>query len=336
MNLLFSCIGKRGYIADFFRPYLGPEDRIIGTSNTKWTTGFEHCDKNYILPDINSPSYISAVKEICQLESISAILSFFDPDVVTLSNHFDEFLSLGICPIIPRMEIAEICFDKIKTYHFLIESGFKTASTYWDYQFAKEDLNLGKLTFPVFVKPRFGFGSQLTFLAHNDLELDAFFHYAPDMIIQEVLTGQPINFDILNDINGNVLSVIPWIKFRSRLGETEQSQTINDEKIINFGVRLGKTLRHIGPLDADLYYNGEEISILEINLRFGGGYPLSHLAGANFPLKIIKMINGEKLIPDIGIFQKDIIMMKDNLIIGGKQPEYFEKQSTIWKRDIKE
>ena len=54
MNILFSCIGKRGYIADFFRPHLQATDMIIGTSNTKWTPGFEHCDKNYILPDINS------------------------------------------------------------------------------------------------------------------------------------------------------------------------------------------------------------------------------------------------------------------------------------------
>jgi carbamoyl-phosphate synthase large subunit len=40
MNILFSCIGRRGYIAEYFRAYLEPNDRIIGTANSEWTSGF--------------------------------------------------------------------------------------------------------------------------------------------------------------------------------------------------------------------------------------------------------------------------------------------------------
>jgi len=323
MNLLFSCIGKRGYIADFFRPYLQKGERIIGTSNTKWTPGFEHCDTNYILPDIDDPNYIPKVMEICKRESISGILSFFDPDVVTLSSHFDEFLKMGITPIIPRQEIAEICFDKYQTYQYLTEHNFITAKTYLDFESALSDIRLGNLLFPVFVKPRKGFGSALTFKARNELELDAFFHYASDMIIQEEMHGEAIDFDILNDLNGQVLSVVPWRKYRSRMGETEQAKTFDDQCVIDFGVRLGTVLGHIGPLDADLFQNGTTVSILEINLRFGGGYPVSHLAGAGFPSKIISLIRGEKVNPDVGNFICGTVMMKDNLVIGGAENLFF-------------
>lgn len=326
MNLLFSCIGKRGYIADFFRPHLSKGDRIIGTSNTKWTPGFEHCDFNYILPDIGHPDYISRVKEICQRESIGAILSFFDPDVVELARHFEEFLDMGIQPVIPKAEIAEVCFDKFKTYQFLVENGFPTAKTYLEYEEVIDLLADRVIAFPLFVKPRRGFGSSLTFKAHNEIELDAFYHYAPDMIIQEEMTGEAIDFDILNDLEGNVLSVIPWRKYRSRMGETEQAETFFDKSVLDFGLKLGTILKHIGPLDADLFINGSQISILEINLRFGGGYPVSHLAGANFPDKIIRMLKGEKLTPDIGQFQQGTVMMKDNLVIGGPRDEFFSNK----------
>jgi carbamoyl-phosphate synthase large subunit len=39
-----------------------------------------------------------------------------------------------------------------------------------------------------------------------------------------------------------------------------------------------------------VFYNDQNNHIvgIEINPRFGGGYPLSYLAGANFPLWLIK------------------------------------------------
>ena len=325
MNLLFSCIGKRGYIADYFRYHLEKNDQIIGTSNTKWTPGFEHCDKSYVLPDIISPEYIPMVMELCKLESVSGILSFYDPDVVKLSKHFNKFIKMGITPVFPKAEIAEICFDKYKTYKFLKSHNILTAKTYLDVSQALIDIRSGAISFPVFVKPRRGFGSMLTFKAFNERELIVLFNYAPDMIIQEELNGDAINFDMLNDLNGNVISVIPWRKFLSRMGETERSQTFFDKSVIDFGIKLGNILNHIGPLDADLFQKSGNISVLEINLRFGGGYPVSHLAGADFPLKIIKMLKGEKVQQEIGNFKEAIIMMKDNKVIGGPESTYFQK-----------
>jgi carbamoyl-phosphate synthase large subunit len=323
MNLLFSCIGKRGYIADFFRPHLTQSDKIIGTSNTLWTPGFKHCDKNFILPSINDPKYIESVLDLCKKESITAVLSFFDPDVVELSKYFDEFLNNNVLPIIPKFEIADICFDKYKTYKFLRANNINTSETFLSFEEAVENIAKGNIKYPLFVKPRKGFGSAMTFRAKNEKELDVFFNFATDMIIQEELQGDAFDFDILNDLSGKTISVIPWKKFRSRLGETEHAQTFYDSNLLYFGERLGNTLNHIGPLDADLFQINGEISVLEINLRFGGGYPVSHLSGADFPKKIIKMIHGEKIEPDIGKYKNDVVMMKDNLIIGGQKEEFF-------------
>lgn len=323
MNLLFSCIGKRGYIPDFFRPHLQKGDRIIGTSNTKWTPGFQHCDASYLLPDITNPEYITRVFEVCQRESITAVLSFFDPDVVELAKHFDEFVSMGITPVLPGLKIADICFDKFKTFTFLRERRFDTAVTYLALEDALAAIASGQVAYPVFVKPRFGFGSANTFRARNELELRAFYHYSPNMIVQEEITGDAIDFDILNNLEGRVISVVPWRKYRSRMGETEQAQTFKDAKVLEFGIKLGTALGHIGPLDADLFLNNGNISVLEVNLRFGGGYPVSHLAGANFPAKIIRMIRGETVAPDIGEYRENTVMMKDNLVIGGEESTFF-------------
>jgi carbamoyl-phosphate synthase large subunit len=59
--------------------------------------------------------------------------------------------------------------------------------------------------------------------------------------------------------------------------------------------------------------------LLEINPRFGGGYPCAHLAGAAFPQKVLAIRRGEPLVPDIGACPDGICMLKQDEII---QPDW--------------
>lgn len=323
MNLLFSCIGKRGYMARLFREQLGPGDRIIGTSNTRWTPGFNACDKGYLLPDLTSPEYIPAVLALCERERINGLLSFFDMDVHRLSKHVHEFEAIGVKCFIPRAEAADICFDKWRTFEFLREKGFETADTWLDLVSVKRAMDDGTLTFPVYVKPRAGFGSRNTFKARDWKELEVFFGLEPDMIVQEALGGDAYDFDILNDLQGRALSVVCWRKSLSRMGETEQATTVHDERLAEVGTRLANALGHAGPLDADLFLWNGKVYVLEINLRFGGGYPTSHLAGAGFPKAIVQMIRSEQPGIKQGDYKAGVVMMKELHTIGGEEEHFF-------------
>ena len=322
MNILFSCIGRRGYIAEYFRAYLGPNDRIIGTGNSKWTPGFRACDLAIILPDIASSDYIPTLITLCREQKVDALLSFNDQDIDVLSRHLDEFRTAGVLPVVPSPEINDICFDKYRTYLFLKDHGFNTPKTYIDLEKALRDLDADELAFPLIVKPRRGSASYNLFRARNVKELDVFFNYAPDMLLQEMIAGQEYGFDICNNFQGQVLSVVPKRKITMRSGETDQAETCNTSSLIELGLRLGKELGHIGPLDVDLFVQGSKTFILELNPRFGGGYPLSHLAGADFPHLIFKMIKGETVEPQVGQFRSGVIMMKEYNILEGQMTEF--------------
>ena len=54
-------------------------------------------------------------------------------------------------------------------------------------------------------------------------------------------------------------------------------------------------------MDVDCFYEDGKYYILELNCRFGGQYPFSHLAGVNFPKAIIQMLLDEK--PDLDILK---------------------------------
>lgn len=97
-----------------------------------------------------------------------------------------------------------------------------------------------------------------------------------------------------------------------RAGETDIAEIVENDDIKDMTIRLANISKHIGNLDVDILSNGTDYYILEMNARFGGGYPFSHLAGVNLPLALIEWVLGNTvdinlLTPKIGIKgQKDL------------------------------
>jgi len=297
MNILFSTVGRRGYIVDFFKQSLPKGSKLVGTSDRndhtrEFTSGFFHCDKSYLVPSINEErTYIDALLKICKDEEIQMLLSFYDLDTYILSKYKKEFEALGVVPIISSFDVNSICFDKIETFKFLRNNGFKTP---WTIS-SEEAREKGVASYPVIVKPRFGFGSNAISIASNKEEMAFFLKYYDneDMMVQEMLEGPEYSFDILNDLHGKPITAIVKRKIKMRAGETDQGYAIKNEAFVKTAMELGQKLKHIGPLDVDFFIRNDEAYILELNPRFGGGYPMTHLAGIDFPKLIIDMVNDD-------------------------------------------
>ena len=161
----------------------------------------------------------------------------------------------------------------------------------------------------MFVKPRWGSASlqifrtdtleelKLTYeLAHRQLQktlLKVDNSILPESIlIQEALSGDEYGIDILNDLDGKVRSVYVKRKLAMRAGETDKSELVNMPALHDLGRQIGNVVGHIGNLDCDVFYDGNEAVVLEMNPRFGGGYPFSHTFGANYPKAIIEWCLG--------------------------------------------
>ena len=129
MNILLSCIGKRSYIAEYFRHSLPEGGKIIGTSNTNWTPGFSSCDISIVLPPIASDEYVPALLSACKKYEVSGILSLFDPDVHRLSAHREEFARAGVVPVFPGSAASKVAFDKLETWRFMTQLGIAVPLT---------------------------------------------------------------------------------------------------------------------------------------------------------------------------------------------------------------
>lgn len=318
MNILFSTIGRRGYIVDYFRKHLPDDSKLIGTSDrndrdTEFTSGFLHCDKSYIVPSIKDERrYIDELLNICKREKIDMLFSFYDYDTYILSKYIEEFKAIGVKPVISSHQVNTICFDKVETFNFLKREGIKTPWVMTSEEVMRQEIP----SYPVIVKPRFGFGSNAICHARNKNEVDFFLKYydTEDMIVQEFIEGAEYSFDVLNDFNGQTVTAIVKQKVKMRSGETDQGYTIKDTRLVELGMELGNKLAHIGPLDVDFFIRDGEPYILELNPRFGGAYPISYLAGVDFPKILIDLAN-DKIdsyeYEKYHDYQEGVIMIKD-------------------------
>ncbi|MDE8772129.1 ATP-grasp domain-containing protein, partial [Providencia thailandensis] len=116
------------------------------------------------------------------------------------------------------------------------------------------------------------------------------------VLIQQYISGNEYGLEIINDLDGNYITTFCKQKVAMRSGETDQALTINNPDLHKIGELLSQELGHISILDTDCLEQNGKFYILEMNARFGGQYPFSHLAGANIPKQIIEWISTGKTI----------------------------------------
>ena len=95
-----------------------------------------------------------------------------------------------------------------------------------------------------------------------------------------------------------------------RAGDTDRAIIVNPKRFKNFAKTISKNLRHVGNLDVDFLLIKEKIYVLDLNPRFGGGYPFTHEYGYNYIEKIFNLLNNKKLNKFKKFSDKKIIFSK--------------------------
>jgi carbamoyl-phosphate synthase large subunit len=283
---------------------------MVYASNSILTYSMLQADGYIITPAIYDETYIDFLINYAKGKKINAIISLFDIDLLILTCNKHRFEDIGIKLVVSNEEAISICNDKWKTYTFLTANlNLKSPTTYISMEEAKNNLDKKVIYYPLILKPRWGMGSIGIYIAENNYELKILYRKVLNdiektylkyesqvdldhaVIIQEKIDGTEYGLDILNDLNGEYVTTIAKQKLAMRAGETDVAQIVDNYRFIDESRMISKSLRHVGNLDVDCFLTDEnEIFILEMNCRFGGQYPFSHIAGVDFPKQIIKWL----------------------------------------------
>ena len=209
MNILLLSVGIRNKIVQYFKDTVANNGKVIATDASVYAPAIYEADLFIQVPPITADNYIDSLLDICKREKIDGIVSLMDDDLSLLAANTERFSALGTTIIGSSYELCERSINKWSMYCWLKENGYKTATSYIDIEEFINDYQNHKISFPVFVKPTCGGGSQSICKVESLPQLKEIFRDAKEeLMIQQFMNGPEIGADIYIDmISKEVVSI---------------------------------------------------------------------------------------------------------------------------------
>lgn len=289
-NILITSAGRRVSLVKNFQDTLkefNSEGKVYTTDINPILSSACQISDGYIkVPRVTEKEYLNILKEYCMKNNISIVVPTIDTELHILSYAKDEFLKNGVFLAVSSSDMCETFYLKDSTEKFFVENGFDTPRSVDD---------IKTCSYPIFAKlnnSSCSIGAQVVYSPEIAKELS----YDKNYVFQEFVQGKEFTVDTFIDINGEVISIVPRQRLEVRAGEVSKAKAVKDSRIIKAIKELCSKLDGAyGCITIQIFRTDDRIVLIEINPRFGGGYPLSPRAGANFAEYLIKDYLGEKL-----------------------------------------
>lgn len=286
-NILITSAGQRVTLVEIFKNTA----QVLRTNSKVYTADMnpllapagyvsEHCFK---VSRCTTPEYIEQLINICKENNIGIIIPTIDTELANLAKHKYEFNKNEINVIISDEDFISTCRDKRKTALL----------------FNKLNIDIPKSidkfnpTFPMFAKPYDGSLSTNIHIIKNKDELTNEILEDPKLLFMEYIDKKEFKeftVDMYYGRDNHVKGIIPRERIKIREGEINKGITRKNYIVKYLKERMDFMPGVIGTICLQLFYREKDHKIygIEINPRFGGGYPLSYYAKANFAEYICK------------------------------------------------
>jgi carbamoyl-phosphate synthase large subunit len=263
--------------------------KIVATDSTSLSAGFFMADVNEILPEADAHYYVNRLFEIVEKHHVQVLMPSSGYDIYPYSENREALAKIGATAVVSDRDTLEICRDKLLTY--------KKMSSKYSLPFTTADPDKVK-SFPVIAKPRFGKGSRDVIKVNNEADLRYIAANSANTIFQEFLPGVEYTIDVLSDMNKNPILAVPRIRLQTKAGISTKGRIIRDADLETNCMNMARDIGVRGPSCIQMKESSEEqIQLIEINSRLGGGTIFSTLAGANIPSMILEMLSGTHIDP---------------------------------------
>jgi carbamoyl-phosphate synthase large subunit len=299
--VLFTCAGQRVDIVDAFGR---AGATTIATDVDPLAPALYHAHRHALVPRVDDPDYIPALAALVAEHDVRLVVPLTDLDQ-TLLAHGRGALAPALV-LVPDAEVCERMADKYLAHVFFEEHGIASPRS-WLPGDVPEDAR-----YPLLVKVREGFGSRHIYRAHTGRELDFFLGYTQvDSFVQECCLGEEFSVDVFCDLEARCLNAIPRTMIQSKGGESIKGMAIKDWELIEHARRVAETIGVLGPANIQCFREpGGTLPVTDVNLRFGGGFPVPLAAGSRYPELALELARGERPEPMLGEFRAGVVMTR--------------------------
>ncbi|WP_142785973.1 ATP-grasp domain-containing protein [Changchengzhania lutea] len=314
-NVLITSGGRRVSLVRAFKKELKsliPNGEVYVTDvNPKLSAAAQVADRAFKICKIEDENYISDLLKLCQDHAVRIIIPTLDPELNVLAKNESKFKELDVHLVLSSKEFIDICSDKLKT-HDLFESVNIDVAKVYD----KTNYEL-----PIFIKPKNGSNSVDTYIIEHASQISEYHLENGNLQFFEYFNKEEYDeytCDLYFDKRSHLKCVIPRKRIEVRGGEVSKGVTCNNyvKTVLENKFKTLKDAR--GCICIQLFMNKDKvIKGIEINARFGGGFPLAYLAGGNYPKWIIQEYILNESINYFNDWEDNLLMLRydDEIII---------------------
>lgn len=311
MNILITSAGRRVSLVRSFQKELRmlyPNAKVYASdSNPILAAACHVADEFFETPKLDEPHYIDVLIDLCKTHEIRLVIPTIDTELLDLAQNRERLEKKGISIVISSVDFVSKCRDKRLIHKFFVERGVKVAEEY-----AKNNYKL-----PLFIKPSDGSRSVDTFLVRSEDDLKEYHFKNDKLMFLEYLDHNDFDeftCDLYYSKNHILKCVVPRKRIEVRDGEVYKALTVSNILVPHIKKNLNKIKGAVGCLTAQFFLHktdNSKIYGIEINPRFGGGYPLSYLSGANFTKWIIEeYLLGKEIEDQFEVWENDLLMIR--------------------------
>ena len=286
-NILITSAGKRVALVRAFKEAL----RKNGLDGCVFTTDMSPglapaayaSDGCFPVPRVTDVSYVSVLGKLCESHGVGMVIPTIDTELSVLSGCKEAFAERGINVVVSDPLFVSVCRDKRKTGVFFASRGIRVPA----------EIDKHHPRFPMFAKPYDGSLSVNTHYIKDEQGLTPEIMADPKLMFMEYIDKteyKEYTVDMYYGRDNRLKSVIPRERVEVRAGEINKGYTRKNSLVPFLCTRLARVEGCVGCICVQLFYSREREDVvgIEINPRFGGGYPLSHMAGGDYPENLIK------------------------------------------------
>ncbi len=308
-NILITSAGRRvSLVREFQREIKSffPDAKVFTVDlNPKFSSACQFSDGYFKVPKVINITYIDRLISICQRNDIGLIIPTIDTELLILAENKKKFRDYGIHLVISDKKFIEKCRDKRKIHIFFKEYNIPCAT-----EMEKENLE-----FPVFVKPYNGSCSKGIQIINSKSEFNSHLFNNRELMFLEYLDPKSYDeftIDLYYNKDSVLKCIVPRLRLETRGGEVSKGKTVKNFLLKYVYERLNNVKGLFGCITLQVFVNKnyDDVIGIEINPRFGGGYPLSYNAKANFPKMIIEEYLLKKTVRQFDDWEDNLLMLR--------------------------
>lgn len=281
INIAILSAGRRVELVQAFveqAAHLSPRSRVFALDmRPELSSACQVAHQNAACPPALAPDYPGFLEAFFERQSIGLVIPTIDTDLQVLAENRARWATMGTFVSIPEPAVVSMCRNKR-----LSEALFSKIDVRYP-----ELYSAAHIRFPAFVRPVSGSSSVGAMRLNESSDLTPGLLTDPTMIVTEYI-GPPFveySVDAYFDQNSKFIAALPRRRIETRAGEISKGITVKAGLYRRLAATLGRWQGMRGCITLQVFYEDsrDDVVGIEINPRFGGGFPLSYSAGANYP-----------------------------------------------------